>query len=83
MAPPLVRKFVRRHEIKPIDVVGLLQTLDKSDILRKRNSIGERLRELSVTWKFKNAELVELIRTKVLLVIVQASFGERPSSCPD
>ena len=46
--------------------------LNKSNALRKRNSIGERLSKIGIFWKLHNTHLAVLVRTKILRKIVEA-----------
>src|SRR3984885_409431 len=71
MSPPLVRELVRGHEVEQIDIVRLLQPLDKADGLRVRDRVRKRLCKSAVTREFKNAELLKLIRAVVFPVVIE------------
>ena len=74
MRPPLMSHFMGGDVVDVIDLAGVPQVGDKTDRLRKRNGIGERLRKACVIRKLQDTQLMKLVRCVVSIVVIQRIF---------
>src|ERR1700689_678873 len=74
MRPPLVGKLVCRDEISKVDILIWIEDARDPEGFSEGTGIGEGLRKLPIAGKFKDTELLELVRAVVGLVVVETTL---------
>jgi hypothetical protein len=65
----LVSKLVGGDKVGQVDILLRVEDTANETKFRERYGVRERLREGAVTGKLEDAELTELVRAEVLLVV--------------
>src|ERR1700677_4549779 len=74
MGPPLVSQLMRGDEVSKVNILIRVEDARDPEGFGEGTCVGKGLRKLAVTRKFKDTELLELVRAVVCLVVVETTL---------
>src|ERR1700677_2544454 len=74
MCPPLVGQFMRGDEISQVNILTGIEDAPDPEGFGEGARVGEGFREPPIARKFKDTELLELVRAVVGLVVVETTL---------